>query len=124
GEATDTTRESRNKTEHAYADGNDCDVVQNTDAHTDQGADSGCFCGSGALIFPHQVQNQTNDGNTTAQQSPKEPAVVNHIGPGLLGNTAVRADNRLVVDALSAISTIRHEYTSLFLCTGLGNPCL
>lgn len=100
---------------HCTGDNTDDDhqkIVDNGDDHGDQCALAGSLGGLGLGVLPDQEQDQTNDGNTAAQSAPPETTIVNDSGLGILSNTAVGADNSLIVDLSTTVLAKSHNNSS------------
>ena len=100
---------------HRTGDNTDDDhqkIVDNGNDHGDQCALAGSLGGLGLGVLPDQEQDQANDGNTAAQSAPPETTIVNDSGLGILSDTAVRADNGLVVDLSTTVLAKSHNNSS------------
>ena len=87
-------------------------IIKNKNTYRNQRPYS---CRLGSLrfsILPYQKKNKTHNRNTTAQKPPSESAVINNLRLVLLGDTALRTDNRLIVNYFSAILAI-HNFSLL-----------
>lgn len=100
---------------HANANGKHQDVIQDSDTHADQGANSRSLRGLGLGILLDKEQHQTYNGNAASQYPPAKAAVVHNLGFVFLSHTTVGANRCPVINLLSAVSAKCHRNPSLSL---------